>query len=212
MKKVLSLILALVLCLSLFACGSSPSEKQPSSMDAVPESSSTAPTASDTTDVTPDEVVYTMGQTVSTEIFEFTPVFEGFADEVANWPDENFMTPDGKISGNNPFKADEDKVIMYFSADVKYIGNSKSNETFSYDFTIDYADGYIFEFNERYDCGVQNDDGWDYSNEITFEPLSSEKDGYVRFCIEVPSQLESDPNNILIIFNIGGNDYQFSLG
>lgn len=211
MKKVLSLILALVFCLSLCACGSSQSEKEPSSTDTVPKSSSTVPAASDTTDATTDEAVHTMGETVSTEMFEFTPSFGGFADEVANWPDENFMTLAGKISGNNPFKADEDKVIMYFSADVKYIGNSKSNETFSYDFTIDYADGYIFEFNERYDCGVKNDDGWDYSNEITFEPLSSVKDGFVRFCIEVPSQLESDPENILIIFNIDGNDYKFRL-
>lgn len=209
MKKIIALVLALALCLSLCACGGSndvPKSNKNEEPTVVVEEPVVEPAETEA------QTVYTMGDTVSNGMFEFTPTFEGFTDEVANWPDQDFLTPNGQISGNNPFKASSEKVIMYFSGNVKYVGNSKSNETFWYDFTVDYADGYLFEFNEGYNCGVKAGDSWNYSNKITFEPLSSVKEGYVRFCIEVPAQLETDNENIVIDFNICGSTFQYRLG
>ena len=197
MKKMFSLLLAFVMCLSLCACGAD--------KDAPEANKGEEPAATEA------QTVYTMGDTASNGMFEFTPVFEGFTDEVANWPDQDYLTPEGKISGSNPFKAGDEKVIMYFSASVKFVGESKSNETFWYDFTVDYDNGYLFDFNENYNCGVKAGDKWNYSNKITFEPLSSAKEGYVRFCIEVPEQLEADPENIVINFNVCGSTFQFRL-
>lgn len=209
MKKTISLFLALVMCLTLCACSAS-NDAPKSNMNEEPPVVVEEPVAEPAE--TEAQTVYTMGDTVSNGMFEFTPTFEGFTDEVANWPDQDYMTPNGQISGNNPFKASNEKVIMYFSGNVKYVGNSKSNETFWYDFTVDYDNGYLFEFNENYNCGVKAGDSWNYTNMITFEPLSSAKEGYVRFCIEVPQQLEADPENIVIDFNICGSTFRYRLG
>ena len=167
------------------------------------------------------------GDAIVTEMFRFTPSFDGFADEVANWPDENYLKPNGSISGSNPFKAADGKTMMYFSGVVEYIGNSKQNESFSVYYQVDYDDGYIFNGNNdynmttsesqdaRYHTGWGNSaDGknWDYSNTMTFAPLSTITKRYVRFTIEVPAVLESETGKPLnVIFRVDGNDYCFKL-
>ena len=67
-----------------------------------------------------DTTIYHFGDTVSVSdgMFEFTPVFEGFTAKLANWPDKDFMTPDGQFSGQTPYEASEEKVMMYFPAQL----------------------------------------------------------------------------------------------
>lgn len=207
LKKIIVLFLVVTLCFSFAACGNN--------------SNSDTSTQNDETD---KSTTYKFGDTITTadKMFEFTPVFEGYAEKLANWPDENYLTPDGKISGSNPYEAGEEKVIMYFSGKISYIGDAKENKHFRYDFTINYDNGYIFEFVEGdafnrgkgylSGCGVTTNDDfseWEYENTATFEPLSSNKTRNVRFCIEVPVQLKSNQDKIAFTFDINGENYNF---
>lgn len=212
MKKLIILLLALVMLVSLCACGGgndTPATTEPEET-AKPETST--------------DVIYHFGDTITADMVEFTPVFEGFADKLANWPDKDFMTPEGQFSGSTPYAASDEKVMMYFSGTINYVGDSKENVNFVYDFTIDYNNGYLFDFvggdafnsgkGYHSDCGITDNiesGDWDYENSAIFEPLSSNKTRYVRFCIEVPKQLETDTNNILITFHIAGSDYVYSM-
>lgn len=164
------------------------------------------------------------GDTIKTDLFEFTPSFDGYADEVANWPDENYLKPTGKMAGSNPYKADSDKTVMYFSGVVNYIGNEKSNVNFTYGFSVDYDNGYVFkddgsvvitdghvEVGYGYTKSL-NDPDWEYENTMTFEPLSSETTRYVRFCIIVPKVIETETAKPLNVnFMINGESYTFVL-
>lgn len=212
LKKIIALLLAAILCLSFAACGIN--------------SNSEATGKKDEETVTHEDnsVTYKFGDTITTadNMFEFTPVFEGYAEKLANWPDEGYLTPYGAISGKTPYEADEEKVMMYFSGKINYIGEAKENKTFRYDFTVDYDNGYLFEFAEgdawnrgkgyHSGCGVTTGadySEWKYNNFATFEPLSSNKIRNVRFCIEVPVQLKSNQEKIVFNFYLNGENYNF---
>ena len=194
MKKFLSLLLAFAMCISLVACGSSDGGKK----------------------------VYLFGETVTTDMYEFTPKFEGFAKALANTPDANFLTPNGfgLKDSDNPFRADDEKTMIYFSAVVNYIGDSKENETFDYDFTINYDTDYNFEFDlndlRSYSAVTSEETpsfgDWEQRKiATTFEPLSSDKTRYFRFCMEVPEQLESNTDKIVVTFKVNGKKYTYKI-
>ncbi len=211
MKKVFAQLLAVMMCLCMAACGSSEAT-EPAEETTVPTQQAAAETAAPIPETTApaEDQICAFGDPIVTEMFIFTPAFEGFTDEVGNWPDKDFLTPEGQISGSNPFKAGSEKVIMYFSGTVEYVGDSKENVQFTYTFDVDYDDGYVFSF-DSYDCGFTSDienGKWTYSNSMLFEPLSSNTTRYVRFCIEVPSQLETNTTQPLkVIFHIDGTNY-----
>lgn len=223
MKKWIALLLTAVLCLSLTACA------QTGTDDTAAEQNTDQSIEQPDSETASETTVYHFGDTVTVSdgMFEFTPVFEGFAQTLANWPDQDFLTPNGKISGNTPYEASEEKVMMYFSGTINYVGESKQNESFEYNFTIDYDDGYLFEFagGDAWNSGLGYHSGagivedpdniqtgdWEYDCSATFEPLSSKKSRYVRFCIEVPNQLEADSENILITFHLNGEDFIFTM-
>lgn len=190
MKKVLPLILALVMCLSLCACGSSNSDS--------PETTE-APTA--------EVTIYKLGDVIETELFRITPYFTGYAKELANWPDENYMTPAGKISGTTPYAAGDEKTVMYGQIDVEYIGNEKSNVPLKINISVDYDNGYIFDAVHIGNC-VSVDGDWEYNGEMSFEPLSSSTTRVVRYCVEVPEQVESAADKSLLV-TIFVNDEAF---
>ena len=142
-------------------------------------------------------------------MFVFTPTFDGFAAAVGNWPDENYLRPNGRgvDESNNPYVADEGKVMMYYSGVVEYIGDSKSTETFDFNFKVDYDDGYVFtESGKGYSS---NESDWGYGA-ASFEPLSSDTSRYVRFCVEVADTLEKDfEKQTVTIFTIEGEEFTY---
>lgn len=213
MKKLAVLMLALAVCMSLCACGGS-EEAVPAETENVTEAATEAATEEVTEAPTEPTKIYHFGEPIETEMFMITPSFDGFAEELGNWPDENFLTPDGKISGGNPFKADEEKVMMYFSAVVEYVGDSKQNETVAIGGSVDFDNGYIFPL-DSYDCGftVDMDDvDWKYSNIMSFEPLSSKTTRYFRFCFEVPTQLETETDKPLVVkLGVNGAEYIYEI-
>lgn len=195
MKRIIALLLALMMCLTLCACGEGGNGGEPSS--------------------------YNFGDSITTEsgMFVFTPAFDGFARALNNWGNENYLLPQGKTkdleASDNPYFAEEGKTMMYFSATVEYVGDSKENESFDFSFKVDY-DGYVFDSTNSDTISAKgyslDQMSWDIGSSATaeFEPLSSDTTRYIRFCIEVPEQVENDTEKqTSVIFTIGEKEYTF---
>ena len=98
MKKILSLLLALVLCLSLCACGGETSKE-----------------------------TYHLGDTVSTDIFEFTLNEATFAYALNNVKGENFFAPKEYNATNdkdNPYVADTGKTFIAITYTITNTGRT----------------------------------------------------------------------------------------
>ncbi len=221
MKKLLALMLAAALALSLVACGGggagdNNTPNTPSTPGGGGDSTSQVDTETTPPEEEPTNDVQTLsfGEPITTELFEFTPTFEGFAEELGNWPDQNFMTPDGQISGNNPYKAGDEKTLMWFSGIVNYLGGATTDAVFEYSFKVIYNNDYVFE-GDSFDTGYTTDleaGKWEYGNSMTFEPLSSKTTRHVRFNIEVPELLETDTDKgLTVVFSIGANEYTYNI-
>lgn len=246
MKKFISVLLTLA-CLTLASCGNTVTGT-PNTTDATTPSDTQATIATETpTIIDPNETesteattvateapkpatIYSFGESVESNMLRFTPKFEGFYEEVGNWPDKNYLTPNGKAAGSNPFKASDEKIMMTFSGIFEFIGKSTKTENFEYTYSIVYANDYEFKSHEYggsndYTCGwgmamdaASTDWSHNESNgtvgngKMKFEALSAKKTRYVRFCIEVPTVLATDESSpIQVVFNFDGNSYVFSL-
>ncbi len=217
MKRMLALMLAVILALSVTACGGSanvaPSQPSTDVQDTPPISDS--PTVEPSAvQPEPEPEIYTFGDSITSPsgLFVFTPSFDGFADAVANFPDENYMRPNGQgvDEDNNPYVADEGKVMMYYSAKLEYVGDSKENETFDFTFKVDFDDGYVFDGGHNGVRYSKDEQEWGTSSSVVFEPLNSDTTRYTRFCIEVPNALETDfEKQTLTVFTIEGEDFTF---
>lgn len=211
MKKALSLLLILMLCLSVCACGNTKDENVSETVseeviekeneeiiEEVTEEESEEVTEEAETEV--EEVIYVLGDIIETDLFKITPSFTGYAYELANWPDENFMTPAGKFSGQTPYGGDEEKTTIYGEILVEYVGNEKSDVTLNLNLSADYDDGFIFT-GEDVDINycVSLDGDWKYDNYMTFEPLSSSTTRIVRYCISVPEVVETTSEKPLLV-------------
>ena len=207
MKKLLTLSLAAALTLSLVACGGGGSNGTSSSGNTTPDTQGTQDIQQE-----PESVIHNFGDSVTSPsgMFVFTPTFDGFAAAVGNRMNEGYLRPDGEgiDESNNPYSADEGKVMMYYSGMVEYIGDSKSNETFDFTFKVDYDNGYVFEGGSG--KGYSSDKSSWSGYGPTFEPLSSDTSRYVRFCVEVPDTLEKDfEKQTVTIFTIEGEEFTY---
>ena len=118
MKKALSLILALVLCLSLCACGGA------SSSDNASSTQTTETTA-------PPETYYALGDTVSTNLFSFTLDAAQLAIALENTHGENFAAPkeyNAQDDKDNPYVAPTGHTYVAFTYTVENI--SRASEEF----------------------------------------------------------------------------------
>lgn len=200
MKKTLSLLLVLALCLSLCACGGSGDESAEAPATEATELPTTEAPTTEATEPAVEDVVYKLGDIIETDLFKITPNFTGYAKELANWPDENYMTPAGKFSGQSPYSAGEEKTAMYGEIQIEYIGQEKTNVALDIKLSVNYDDGYVFE-NDAVDYGYcfSLDGDWTYKNNMTFEPLSDKTVRILRYCVEVPEQVESNPDKALLV-------------
>lgn len=192
MKKAVSLILALMMLLTLCACGA--------------EGGTSA-------QGTANKDEYQFGESITSPsgMFVFTPEFDGFAAAVANYPDENYLRPEGRgvDESNNPYVAEDGKVMMYCSAKVEYVGGSKEDETFRFSAKLDYDGSYTFDADGiRYS---RDEEDWDAGYDSTsFEPLSTDTVRYVRFCFEVPEVVSQDyEKRTVTVITIEDQDYTF---
>ncbi len=100
MKKTTAILLAIVICISLTACGSSSNSDY-----------------------------YKLGETVSTDIFEFTLNAAEFTVAINNITDEAYFTPkeyDPNSDDNNPFVAPVGHTYVAFSYTVENLNRASS--------------------------------------------------------------------------------------
>lgn len=217
MKKLLLFILVLVMCLFVCACGEKGSSakndatKAESNIDSSSASESESETETEEQSE-PEVVIYQFGDSITSPsgMFVFTPSADGFTNALGNTMNETYLLPVDEAESNNPYAADEGKTMLYFSAVVDYVGDSKQNETFDFSFKVDFDNGYVFEGSSGKGFSFDKED-WT-SNAVKFEPLGSDKICYVRFCIEVPETLKIDVDKDLVaIFTIEEEEFSFSI-
>ena len=229
MKRTLALFLALVMCLSLCACGGGndipdaheTTEAPQTPNTEAPQTPNTEATQTPNTEATEqsedvsenisEETIYNLGDVIETDLFRITPSFTGYAHELANWPDENFMTPEGQFSGESAYSAANGKVAMYGEVLIEYIGNEKSDVSLSIGISVDYDDGYIFNGSDvDIGCCVSVDGKWSYNGTMNFEPLSSNTTRILRYCVEVPEQVEVNRDkSLLASFLVNGETFVY---
>lgn len=193
MKKT-TLLLTFILCLLLSACGGK-----------------TTTTDSEANTSNNSSSVYKLGDIIETDLFKITPSFTGYAYELANWPDKDFMTPAGQFSGESPYSASDGKTEMYGEIQIEYVGNEKSNVSLTIGVSANYDDGYIFEdaYVHLGTC-ISPDGDWKYEGSAIFEPLSNSTTRLMRYCIEVPEQVETNADkSLLVTFSVNGEKFVY---
>ena len=173
MKRLIALLLAAALALSLAACGSSENNNSGSS-----EKNETGNNI-DSSSSNQENQMLSIGDTFSNEDFEFTLTDVEFANELYTFAndantecDDNFMLPltDGETNpGGLKIKANEDKILLTFTFNYKFIGKSAISDNFD-DMgapCVFYGDGYIFDGNDtssptEYPIFVKKDTGADW--------------------------------------------------
>ena len=184
MKKALSLILALVMCLSLCACGSE--EITPT----------TEPEA------TPLEV----GDTTKTDVAEFAITRFEFAKKLKDAtftsgkaPDPEYLLPTDLDQYNNPFAAGDGKIMISFSYTLKNIGKEALKFNTNLGIVIDYDNSYKFEPKVNCIKGIYVVLGGD----TTLDPLSDACEG--RGYVMVPLEVMNSDAPILLTVSIPTN-------
>ena len=102
MRRIIPLVLALVMCLSLCAC------------------------SGDTGTANKEEnTKVAIGEIASTDLFECTLTRAEFAPRLANVMDEGYLLPDGSYGGTTPYVADKGSVYLSFVFELSYLGTEE---------------------------------------------------------------------------------------
>lgn len=143
MKKMIALLMALLVCLSLCACGGGNSVSE-----------TTEPTEA----TEPSIVKFAVGETASTEVIEFTLNSVEFADHLSLTPGDEYLTPISADASGGLIPNDG-KIFVCFSFTVKNIGKVKLGTTAYNTLSLVYSDGYTFEV-DPYNTFVRTDDNF----------------------------------------------------
>ncbi len=123
-NKSFRVLLSILLAASLTGCGSSaesgsaekPQEEEETVEEEEPaqeEETAAVP------EISPEDQIYHVGDTVTTDEFIFTVTDLGLADSVSLTPDDTFFLK----SDGSGLSAGEGKVFLYYSVDYQYIGS-----------------------------------------------------------------------------------------
>lgn len=218
MKKLIVLLLAAALCLSLAACGDRKSPNNsagesknlieetqvPEKTDEITESECTedesteseqptqaAETETPEVDTTP---VISIGDRISTDTCEFSIDYINITNDVL---------PPSPGSWYSHYEADDGKVYVDFCVAYKNMasGNIGADETVSG--ILIYADKYEYKGFSMIE--EDNRSNFTYSNITSIVPLTTE---YVHYLFEVPEEVETSNLNIVLKMRIGGIDYK----
>lgn len=165
MKRIITLALAVLLCLSLCACGG-------------------------------DKGQYPIGSVLSTDVVEFSISRFEYAEKLKNAtfqtgkaPDPGYLLPTEEKQDNNPFEADEGKIMMSFSYTIKNISKEKITFPVNLGIIADYNNGYEFTA----DANLIKGDYVILSETTSLDPLSGvyEARGYIEVPLEVMENEEA---------------------
>lgn len=213
MKKLLALILAAALALSLVACGGGSGAGDTNTSSTGSGDTTSADTPSGGNDTSSNQTEYTslqLNETVTTTDGNFEATltsidFVGTSDEIGDYTVEVL---------------DSDKVLLRCCFSLNFIGKESLNTSFILPMKVSYGDGYIFKERRTY---IQDGDtlnriihvdskGTTNSKFMNFEPLAS--DTYLGYTyLEVPKEVETNSDEKLsILISIGdGFNYLYNI-
>lgn len=202
MKRFESLMLALMMCLSLCACGGNNTAQKTDEGESVKTSAEE------------EKTLYQLGDVIETELFRITPTFTGYAHFLSNVMDKTYLTFVGYTSDNNPYQAADGKVELFGEIFVEYIGSEKTDVSLEMGISVDFDDGYIYDAGKTLGgtiacCTSPDGDDWSSGCSMVFEPFGATK-GSMRYCLEVPEQIETGTDKSLIAtITVNGELYRF---
>ena len=204
MKKILAILLAAIMVLSFAGCGAETEVSEEEITEPVEE-------------IVPEEVFYSLGDTVKTESIEFTLDEFDFYKCLSNVGDENCYNPIAEddesawlyYRSSNPYNADDDHIMARISFTYKNIGKTAIHNISGIEsghFFIEYGDGYSFG---SFSTATKNSDG-DYAYGFDIEPLSDAVNG--RGALKVPiAVMENTEEQLLLIVKLDGQEFKYKI-
>ena len=204
MKKLLALLLAAALLLSLCACGSPSKPKELEDIsdedwEAAAEALEDMYEEEPAVETEAAKKIYEIGDTIVTAdgMVEFTLDSFCFGDY------RDGMTYLPADSGDIYHTAEEGKTFCFFSGTMTLVGEPKEKSSYwLYDIKADYMDGYIFGEGEPFPTNTYELDGSRGGSSAEFEPFVSTNVREVRGFVEVPDVVENDTENSLLLYFI----------
>ena len=204
MKKLIALLLAAVLCLSLAACGNGEgientdtstdnSQEQTTGTEKASEESKQPTQATEAPQVDTTPVISTDDR-ISTDTCEFSIDFINITNDVL---------PPSPSSWYSHYEADNGKVYVDFCVAYKNMTSRDIGADETVSGTLIYADKYEY----RGFSIIEEEDrsNFTYSNITSIAPLTTE---YVHYLFEVPEEVETSGLSIVLKMRIGGADYK----
>ncbi len=173
MKKTLSLILALTMCLSLSACGGNKDALK------IGDTSTTS------------VVEFTLTR------FEYADKLKNATFQTGKSPDPEYLLPTEEEQHNSPFVAKDGNVMISFSYTLKNVGKEKLTFPINLGITANYNDGYEFDAYVNLIKGEYVI----LTDTTSLDPLSDMCEG--RGYIEVPMEvMENEDAPLLLKINL----------
>lgn len=211
MKKLIALLLAAVMLLSLCACGSPRAAKVPvGDVPPLQEQEGHTDAMEDKNDETPIvrtepvDGIYKIGDTFVTEdgMVEFTLDNFCFSDSY----DQLTYLP-ASDGGDIILPSTEVHTFMLFSGTLNLVGNIESSYAYSmYDLELECSNGKKYTGHET--CAFELDSSVPYGNyEAEFYPQEGAKTKEIRGVMEIHKEVESDTaSSLLLTFTIEGRN------
>lgn len=219
MKKLLALLLAAAMLLSLCACGSSSKPKELEDIsdedwEAAAEALEDMYEEEPTVETEPAEKIYKMGEIIHIEIGDGVAEFvlDSFSFETtADWGND---IPASESDGtSNLTTAESGNTFLFATGTFNYLSEVKRQTTILISADIEYKDGYMFDST---DLGIHGYKETSESNPFadqraTFEPLTDTYTREVRLYAEVPEVIETDTESPLLLhFLLNRGDMLFA--
>ena len=197
MKKLLAILFAAIMILSFAGCGTETEVSEEEITEPVEE-------------IVPEEVFYSLGDTVKTESIEFTLDEFDFYKCLSNVGDAYYLDPleedDMWYNSKNPYYADDEHIMVRISFTYKNIGKTSIGTIDDYAFCLEYGDGYIFD---TFSAQTKNDNG-EYSFSWDVEPLTDALNG--RGAEKVPiAVMENTEEQLLVIVKLDGQEFKYKI-
>ena len=193
MKKTISLLLALVMCLSLCACGSG----NPSSDKSI-----------------------VLNETRQTDKFEITLTQVEFATYLVDPKDPYAVPTEAILPTDEPsdIKASEGKTLLMYSVNLKYIGK-EDFVTVLGDFILNYGDGYTFTDHDVYKSSgggawaqVKRTYGSSAEQPFCYFYPLEDTQYILRGYFRIPDVVETEENEPLTLtLKIAGQEFEYTI-
>ncbi len=167
MKKLLLMLLALTMCVSMCACGGDKNKSDASASESTSENSNEESRISE-----PEVTYYYIGDTVSTDIVEFTLDDAAFAIALNNNSGDNYCTPkeyDAEEDYRNPYVANIGETLVFYEFTIKNL--DRTTHIMALSSTVEYNDQ---QYDER-----------DINKALYYHSNTSNKDPYVWYMDKV---------------------------